>query len=59
MITARGLTAAAARRRHRRDDWGDDIIEALLPRIEPTLPLFPTTRIDPDRGSSCSSPKIG
>jgi len=26
----------------RRDLWGDDIMEAILPAIEPTLPLFPS-----------------
>jgi hypothetical protein len=27
----------------RRDLWGDDIMAAILPSIEPTLPLFPST----------------
>ena len=42
MITARGLTPlrlAPDRRNH----WGDDIEAAILPSIEPTLPLFPAT----------------
>jgi hypothetical protein len=27
----------------RRDLWGDDIMESILPTVEPTLPLFPST----------------
>jgi len=40
MITARDLRPMRLALDHR-DDWGADILEALLPRIEPTLPLFP------------------
>ncbi len=40
MITARDLRPVwLAVERH--DQWGADIMERLLPRIEPTLPLFP------------------
>ena len=39
MITARDLRPLRLDAR-RRDDWAREIVTALLPRIEPTLPLF-------------------
>ena len=41
MITARGLDPLRLAP-DRRDLWGDDIMGAILPTIEPTLPLFPS-----------------
>jgi GTPase SAR1 family protein len=40
MITARGLRPLRLQV-DRQDLWGADIMECLLPRLEPTLPLFP------------------
>jgi len=40
MIAARGLRPFRLAE-DRREQWGADIMEQLLPRIEPTLPLFP------------------
>jgi len=40
MIVARGL-APLRLDPDRHDQWGGDILEALLPHLEPTLPLFP------------------
>ncbi len=40
VVTARGLTPLRLDP-DRQDDWGEDIIQALLPDLEPTLPLFP------------------
>jgi hypothetical protein len=40
MISARGLRPLRLDE-ERHDQWGGDILERLLPRIEPTLPLFP------------------
>lgn len=44
MITARGLHPLRLAP-DRRDLWGDDIVAAILPTVEPTLPLFPSTDI--------------
>lgn len=41
MITARDLRPLRLDV-DRQDQWGADIMEALLPKLEPTLPLFPT-----------------
>jgi GTPase SAR1 family protein len=41
MVTARGLRPLRLEQ-DRRDQWGSDIMERLLPRLEPTLPLFPS-----------------
>ena len=41
MITARGLEPLRLAP-DRREAWGDDIMEAILPTVEPTLPLFPS-----------------
>lgn len=41
MITARGLRPLRLDP-NGPDRWGDDILDAILPQIEPTLPLFPT-----------------
>lgn len=41
MITARGLDPLRLAP-DRRDLWGDDIMAAILPTVEPTLPLFPS-----------------
>lgn len=46
MITARGLQPLRLDP-ERQADWGSDIMEALLPEIEPTLPLFPEGEDDP------------
>ncbi len=40
MISARGLRPLRLDG-GREDDWGKDILEQLLPHLEPTLPLFP------------------
>lgn len=40
LIAARGL-APLRLDPDRQDDWGEDIMEKLLPELEPTLPLFP------------------
>jgi hypothetical protein len=42
MVEVRGL-APLRLAPDRRDHWGDDIMEAILPTVEPTLPLFPST----------------
>jgi nicotinamide riboside kinase len=41
MITARGLEPLRLAP-DRPDLWGDDIMDAILPSVEPTLPLFPS-----------------
>jgi nicotinamide riboside kinase len=41
LVTARGLRPLRLED-SRREHWGADIMERLLPRIEPTLPLFPS-----------------
>lgn len=41
MITARDLRPLRLEL-DRQERWGTDILEALLPRLEPTLPLFPS-----------------
>jgi nicotinamide riboside kinase len=45
MIRARGL-ATLRLDEDRRDHWGQDIVEHLLPRVDPTLPLFPTEELE-------------
>jgi len=42
MVAARGLKPLRLAP-ERRERWGDDIMEAILPSLEPTLPLFPST----------------
>ena len=42
MVASRGLRPLRLAP-DRRDHWGDDIMDAILPSIEPTLPLFPST----------------
>jgi GTPase SAR1 family protein len=41
MITTRGLRPLRLDP-DRPERWGDDIMDAILPSVEPTLPLFPT-----------------
>lgn len=47
MLAARRLTPLRLDP-NRRSVWGRDIVEHLLPRIAPTLPLFPSDELDVD-----------